>query len=61
MRARQCVPMYLMLAMVGSWWLEMGTEWVRRYCHRECRGDLDEAHVEKMMLAAEHAKQHDRR
>lgn len=44
----------------------LGSEWVRRNCHRECRGDLDESHVEshveKEMLAAEDdAKQHDRR
>jgi len=65
-----------MLSSGGCWWWPgcllvvevdgLGSEWVRRNCHRECRGDLDESHVEshveKEMLAAEDdAKQHDRR
>lgn len=63
----QCLPMPMLVMVwrlvvgVDGPWLELGTGWVRRYGHRECRGDLDEAHVEKVMLAAEDAKQHDRR
>lgn len=64
MRATAALVMVWMEVGGSSGWprLELGTEWVRRYCHRECRGDLDESHVEKVMLAAaEDAKQHDRR